>query len=79
MKTPVQLADLEAALQVVLDEALEAAHAFEQKVKRLRDLKPTDPDYEGRYGELAASVFLLKLKAEAAHETLEQLIEAEPD
>jgi hypothetical protein len=63
MKTPVQLADLEATLQVVLDEALEAAHAFEQKVKRLRDLKPTDPDYEGRYGELAASVFLAQAES----------------
>ncbi len=79
MKTPVQLTDLEATLQVVLDEVLEVAHDFEQKTKRLRELKPTDPSYEGRYGELAAAAFLLKLKAEAAQETLEQLIEAELD
>lgn len=79
MKTRMLLQELEEALEVVLDEALEAARDFEIKAKKWRGLKPTDPDYEGRYGELAAAAFLLKLKAEATHETLERVIEAEPD
>ncbi len=78
MKAEALLRELEETLGVVLDEALETARDFEIKVKKLRELKPSDPDYEGRYGELAAAAFLLKLKAEAAHETLEQVIEAEP-
>jgi len=79
MKARMLLEELEEALEVVLDEALEAARDFQIKVKKMRNLRPTDPDYEGRYGELAAAAFLLKLKAEAAHKTLEQVIEAEPD
>jgi hypothetical protein len=79
MKTKTLLHELEEALQVVLDEVFEAARDFESKVKSLRDVKQAGSGYEGHYGELAAAAFLLKLKAEAAHETLEQLIEAEPD
>ncbi len=79
MKTEALLRELEETLEVVLDEALEAAHDFEIKAKRLRDPKPTKPSHEGRYGELAAAAFLLKLKAEAAHEILEQFIEAQPE
>lgn len=79
MKTEALLRELEETLEVVLDEALEAAHDFEIKTKRLRDLKPAKPSHEGRYGELAAAAFLLKLKAEAAHEILEQFIEAQPE
>ena len=67
------------SLEVVLDEAMIAGRDFAQGVDKLRALKPTDPDYEGRYGELAAIAFLLKLKADAAHQTLDQIIEAEPD
>jgi len=69
----------EETLEVVLEETVEAARDFEAKLKQMRALKPDDPDYEGRYGELAAAAFLLKLKAEAAYETLERVIEAEPD
>jgi|GEM_PF-2302589 len=71
--------ELEEALEVVLDEVLEAARNFESKVKSLKNLKRSGSSYEGHHGELAAAAFLLKLKAEAAYETLEQLIEAEPD
>lgn len=81
MKTKTPPRELEEALEVILDEVLEAAHAFESKVKNLKTLKRSgsSSSYEGHYGELAAVAFLLKLKAEAAYETLEQLIEAEPD
>ncbi|OGF57324.1 MAG: hypothetical protein A2Z21_02225 [Candidatus Fraserbacteria bacterium RBG_16_55_9] len=70
--------ELEEALEIVLDEALDAAHQYAKGVKKLQALKPSDPDYEGRFGELAAAAFLLKLKADAAHKTLERIIEAEP-
>lgn len=79
MKTKTPLQEQQEALQVVLDEASEAARSFELKTKKLHSLKPSDPNYEGRYGELAAAAFLLKLKAEAAFETLERIIESEPD
>lgn len=79
MKTTMMLSELEEALEVVIGEALEAARDFELKAKKGRRLKPTDPDYEGRHGELAAAAFLLKLKAEAVHQVLEQVIEAQPD
>ncbi|MCS7274857.1 MAG: hypothetical protein NZ610_05610 [Candidatus Bipolaricaulota bacterium] len=79
MKTKIPLRELEEALEVVLDETLKAARDFESQVKRLQSSKRSGSSPEGRYGELAAAAFLLKLKAEAAHETLEQLIEAEPD
>lgn len=77
MKTKILLRELEEALDVVLNEVLEAAHGFESKARSLQALKHSGA--EGQYGELAAAAFLLKLKAEAAYETLEQLIEAEPD
>jgi Arc/MetJ family transcription regulator len=79
IKTRVQLEELQEAFDVILEEALQAAQEFQKSAARLRDLRSTDPDYEGRYGELAAAAFLLKLKADAVHETLERLIEAEPD
>lgn len=74
-----KLEELQETLDVVLDEALEATQDFKQGVKKLRALKSSDSAYEGRYGELAAIAFLLKLKADAAHQTLDQIIEAEPD
>lgn len=79
MKTKVSLRELEEVLEVVVDEVLKVARGFESKAKKLQGLKRSGSSSEGLYGELAAAAFLLKLKAEAAHETLEQLIEAEPD
>nr|BAL58441.1 hypothetical protein HGMM_OP1C136 [Candidatus Acetothermum autotrophicum] len=79
MKTKVSVRELEEVLEVVVDEVLKVARDFESKAKKLQDLKRSGSSSEGLYGELATAALLLKLKAEAAHETLEQLIEAEPD
>ncbi len=79
VKAREKIGELEESLEIVLDEALAVTHEFTQKVKKLRALNPSSSDYHGRYGDLSASAFLLKLKADAVHETLEQLIEEESD
>ena len=80
MKVKVQnREELQAALPVILEEALEAAREFAESMQRFKELTPDQPDYASRYGELASAAFLLKLKAQAVHETLERLIEMEPD
>jgi hypothetical protein len=79
LKTRVKAEDLEESLQVVLHEALLVAQEFSQKAKKFNIHKPGTSTDDGRYGELAALAFLLKLKAEALQEMLEHIIEEEAD
>ncbi len=79
LKARDKIGELEESLEIVLDEALSVMNEFAQKAKKFRTLKPTSNDYIGRYGDLAALAFLLKLKADAVHETLEQIIEEQSD
>ena len=65
--------ELEAALEATWDEITEQALAFVATLSRLRRAEKNSADYDQQWGELAATLLQLKLKAADADKLMEKV------
>lgn len=65
-------------MEVVFDEAVEAAGEYLQALARYREAVRNGRD-QGELGSVASALFLLKLKAESAAEYVDEFVESLPD
>ena len=65
--------ELEETLNVLWDEIIEETHEFLTALARLRGSERDSEAYDEQWGQMAAALFALKLKAEDAYKLMEKV------
>lgn len=65
--------ELEEALDVLWDEIIEETQEFLAALTRLHKAERDSDTYDEQWGRIAAALFALKLKAEAAYKLMEKV------